>query len=88
MVPSSRYGVYMGTLNMMIVLPRLLKTTTFGFVYNTFLGKDPTDAITFMGVLMGLATIAMTWTNEPPAIRGMDDVSAPPKMAGSFKESK
>ena len=88
MVPSNRYGVYMGILNMMIVMPQLLETVTFGWVYENLLGKDPTNAITFTGVLMGLAAIAMTWINEPPTIRDMDDVSAPPKVAGDFKESK
>ena len=88
MVPSNRYGVYMGILNMMIVLPQLLETVTFGWIYENLLGKDPTNAITFTGVLMGLAAIAMTWINEPPTIRDMDDVSAPPKVAGDFKESK
>ena len=88
MVPSNRYGVYMGILNMMIVLPQLLETVTFGWVYENLLGKDPTNAITFTGVLMGLAAIAMTWINEPPTIRDMDDVSAPPKVAGEFKEGK
>ena len=88
MVPSNRYGVYMGILNMMIVLPQLLETVTFGWIYETLRGKDPTNAITFTGVLMGLAAIAMTWINEPPTIRDMDDVSAPPKVAGEFKEGK
>ena len=88
MVPSNRYGVYMGILNMMIVLPQLLETVTFGWIYENLLGKDPTNAITFTGVLMGLAAIAMTWINEPPTIRDMDDVSAPPKVAGEFKEGK
>ena len=88
MVPSNRYGVYMGILNMMIVMPQLLETVTFGWVYENLLGKDPTNAITFTGVLMGLAAIAMTWINEPPTIRDMDDVSAPPKVAGEFKEGK
>lgn len=88
MVPSNRYGVYMGILNMMIVLPQLLETVTFGWIYENLLGKDPTNAITFTGVLMGLAAIAMTWINEPPTIRDMDDVSAPPKVAGDFKEGK
>lgn len=88
MVPSNRYGVYMGILNMMIVLPQLLETVTFGFIYDTFLGSNPTNAITFTGVLMGLGAIAMTWINEPPTIRDMDDVSAPPKVAGDFKEGK
>ena len=88
MVPSNRYGVYMGILNMMIVLPQLLETVTFGWVYENLLGSNPTNAITFTGVLMGLGAIAMTWINEPPTIRDMDDVSAPPKVAGDFKESK
>ena len=88
MVPSNRYGVYMGILNMMIVLPQLLETVTFGWIYENLLGKDPTNAITFTGVLMGLAAIAMTWINEPPTIRDMDVVSAPPKVAGEFKEGK
>ncbi len=88
MVPSNRYGVYMGILNMMIVLPQLLETVTFGWIYENLLGKDPTNAITFTGVLMGLAAIAMTWINEPPTIRDMDDVSAPPKVAGDLKEGK
>ena len=88
MVPSNRYGVYMGILNMMIVMPQLLETVTFGWVYENLLGKDPTNAITLTGVLMGLAAIAMTWINEPPTIRDMDDVSAPPKVAGEFKEGK
>ena len=88
MVPSNRYGVYMGILNMMIVLPQLLETVTFGWIYENLLGKDPTNAITFTGVLMGLGAIAMTWINEPPTIRDMDDVSAPPKVAGEFKEGK
>lgn len=88
MVPSNRYGVYMGILNMMIVMPQLLETVTFGWIYENLLGKDPTNAITFTGVLMGLAAIAMTWINEPPTIRDMDDVSAPPKVAGEFKEGK
>ena len=88
MVPSNRYGVYMGILNMMIVLPQLLETVTFGWIYENLLGKDPTNAITFHGGLMGLAAIAMTWINEPPTIRDMDDVSAPPKVAGEFKEGK
>ena len=88
MVPSNRYGVYMGILNMMIVLPQLLETVTFGWVYENLLGSNPTNAITFTGVLMGLGAIAMTWINEPPTIRDMDDVSAPPKVAGDFKEGK
>lgn len=88
MVPSNRYGVYMGILNMMIVLPQLLETVTFGWIYDVFLDNNPTNALMFTGVLMGLGALAMTWINEPPTIRDMDDVSAPPKVAGNFKKGK
>ncbi|HZC14358.1 MAG TPA: hypothetical protein VE270_10105 [Thermoleophilaceae bacterium] len=38
-IPSSRYGVYMGIINMMIVIPMLLQTLTFGTVYDAFLAR-------------------------------------------------
>ena len=31
-IPKERYGVYMAIINMMIVIPMLLQTTTFGYV--------------------------------------------------------
>lgn len=54
-IPKERYGVYMGIINMMIVIPMILQTTTFGFVLNHFLGNDPGKAIEFGGVLLLLA---------------------------------
>ncbi|MDN5570869.1 MAG: MFS transporter [Propionibacteriaceae bacterium] len=73
MVPSSRYGVYMGVINMMIVIPMLIQTLTFGAVYN-LLGGVPGNAIMFAGVLLGLAAIAMLWIKEPPIVKDMDEV--------------
>ncbi len=32
MIPSTRYGVYMGIINMMIVVPMLIHSVTFGWV--------------------------------------------------------
>lgn len=57
-IPKERYGVYMGIINMMIVIPMILQTTTFGFVLNHFLGNDPGKAIEFGGVLLLLACAA------------------------------
>ncbi|MBF4985211.1 MFS transporter [Nonlabens mediterrranea] len=57
-IPKERYGVYMGIINMMIVIPMIFQTLTFGYVLKNFLGNDPRNAITFAGVLLILATIA------------------------------
>ena len=57
-IPKARYGVYMGIINMMIVVPMLIETLTFGWIYRTFLGTNPTHAITFAGLLMVCAALA------------------------------
>lgn len=57
-IPKERYGVYMGIINMMIVIPMLLQTTTFGYILKHFLDNDPGKAISFAGVLLVLAAVA------------------------------
>ena len=57
-IPKERYGVYMGIINMMIVIPLIFQTLSFGYVLKNFLGNDPRNAITFAGTLLILATIA------------------------------
>ena len=57
-IPKERYGVYMGIINMMIVVPMLIQTLTFGFILKNFLGSDPTKAILFAGGLLILAALA------------------------------
>ena len=57
-IPKERYGVYMGIINMMIVIPMILQTTTFGFILDRFLNNDPGRAITFAGVLLLIACAA------------------------------
>ncbi|PWK26776.1 maltose/moltooligosaccharide transporter [Arcicella aurantiaca] len=54
-IPKERYGVYMGIINMMIVVPMLIQTLTFGFILKNFLGNDPSKAVTFAGVLLLIA---------------------------------
>lgn len=57
-IPKERYGVYMGIINMMIVIPMILQNITFGYILKNFLGNDSRNAIIFAGVLLVLAAIA------------------------------
>ncbi|HLL64621.1 MAG TPA: MFS transporter [Micromonosporaceae bacterium] len=81
MVPKERYGVYMGILNMMIVVPMLIETVTFGQIYKRFLGADPTNAIMFAGALLLTAAIAMLWIREPKHAEEADE--APVAVGGA-----
>ncbi|MFI5953030.1 MFS transporter [Cryptosporangium sp. NPDC051539] len=78
MIPSTRYGVYMGIINMMIVVPMLIQTVTFGAIYSGLLGDDPNNAITFAGVLLAIAAVTMLWIKEPPIVRDVDALNAMP----------
>ena len=65
MVPAKRTGVYMGILNMMIVVPMLLETITFGWIFNHLLNNKGSNAITLAGALMAVGALAMLWVNPP-----------------------
>jgi len=56
-IPKERYGVYMGIINMMIVIPMILQTLSFGYILKNFLDNDPRQAITFAGVLLLIAMV-------------------------------
>jgi maltose/moltooligosaccharide transporter len=56
-IPKERYGVYMGIINMMIVIPMIIQTVSFGYILKNFLNNDPRNAITFAGVLLVLSAI-------------------------------
>jgi maltose/moltooligosaccharide transporter len=56
-IPKERYGVYMGIINMMIVIPMLIQTITFGYILKHFLNNDPGKAILFAGVLLLVAAL-------------------------------
>ncbi len=45
-------------INMMIVIPMILQTVSFGWVYRHLLGNDPANAISFAGVLLFMASLA------------------------------
>jgi maltose/moltooligosaccharide transporter len=65
MVPRERTGVYMGILNMMIVVPMLIQTLTFGWIFENLLGNRGTNALLLAGALLGCAALAMLWVNPP-----------------------
>ncbi len=60
-IPKERYGVYMGIINMMIVIPMLLQTLSFGYILKHLLGNNPGKAILFAGVLLLIAALFTTF---------------------------
>jgi maltose/moltooligosaccharide transporter len=54
-VPQERRGVYMGILNMMIVIPMGIETLTFGPIYKYFLGGNAINAMLFAGTFFVFA---------------------------------
>ncbi len=56
-IPKERYGVYMGIINMMIVIPMFIQTITFGYIMKHFLNNDARSAITFAGILLILSAV-------------------------------
>ncbi|MEA1784634.1 MFS transporter [Arenibacter sp. GZD96] len=56
-VPQERRGVYMGILNMMIVIPMGIQTLTFGPIYSYLLGGNAVNAILFGGVFFIIASV-------------------------------
>ncbi len=56
-IPKDRRGVYMGIVNMMIVIPMLIQTTTFGPIIKYLLGNNAVNAILFGGVFFLIAAV-------------------------------
>ncbi len=54
-VPQERRGVYMGILNMMIVIPMGIQTLSFGPIFKNLLGSNSVNAILFAGVCFVIA---------------------------------
>lgn len=65
-IPKERYGVYMGIINMMIVVPMILQTVTFGYVLKNFLGNNSGHAVLFAGVLLVMAALATLLIKAKP----------------------
>jgi len=66
-IPKARYGVYMGIINMMIVIPMIFQTLTFGAISKHLLNNDAGQAITFAGVLLLIAALATLRISPRPS---------------------
>jgi maltose/moltooligosaccharide transporter len=81
MVPAKRTGVYMGILNMMIVVPMLIQTVTFGWIFTHLLDGKGSNAMTLAGALMAIGAVAMLFVNPP------DEADESPIMPLGHKRS-
>lgn len=73
-IPKEKYGVYMGIINMMIVVPMIIQTLSFGYIYKTFLNSNPANAITFAGGLLFIAAFA---TMRMRVVKNEEEVDMP-----------
>ena len=64
-VPQERRGVYMGILNMMIVIPMFIQTRSFGAIYKDVLGENAVNAMIFAGVFIVIAAVFAFRLKEP-----------------------
>lgn len=62
-IPEEKRGVYMGIVNMMIVIPMLIQTVTFGSIIKHLLFNNAVNAILFGGVFFIIAAILATRLN-------------------------
>ena len=59
-VPHGKRGVYMGIVNMMIVIPMFIQTVTFGSIIKHLLNNNAVNAILFGGVFFIIAAVLAT----------------------------
>jgi maltose/moltooligosaccharide transporter len=64
-VPQERRGVYMGILNMMIVIPMGIQTVTFGPIVKNILDNSAVNAILFGGILFMISGFLALRLKEP-----------------------
>jgi maltose/moltooligosaccharide transporter len=55
----------MGILNMMIVVPMLIETVTFGWIFKHLLDSKGSNAMFLAGALLAVGGVAMLWVNPP-----------------------
>ena len=64
-IPEERRGVYMGIVNMMIVIPMLIQTVSFGPIIKNVLSNEAINAILFAGVFFIIAGLLAMRLNLP-----------------------
>ncbi|MFT3875361.1 MAG: MFS transporter [Propioniciclava sp.] len=88
MVPAVRIGVYLGVLNMMIVVPQLVETITFGWIYKSLLASTPANAGLMAGILFALGGLASLWINAPRADQesSLVPLGSPRRLSSVYKQ--
>jgi hypothetical protein len=90
-VPKKQTGIYLGVLNMMIVIPMLAETLTFGWIFKNLLGGSDRTAILPSGILLGCAGLSITASETTIAAgtdfgekeaSGGDEAGQPAEVAG------
>lgn len=73
-VPQERRGVYMGILNMMIVIPMGIQTLTFGPIVKNLLNNSAINAILFGGVFFIIAGVLALRLKQPKSNENNDNI--------------
>ena len=90
-LPKKQTGVYLGVLNMMIVIPTLAETLTFGWIFKNLLGGSGSTATLLSGILLGCAGLSITASETTIAAAqalarneasGGDEAGQPAEVAG------
>jgi len=79
-IPKEQYGVYMGIINMMIVIPMLIQNLSFGYILKHVLNNDPGKAISFAGVFLVIAAVFTLFIKNDPASK--EEVNQVPMGSG------
>ena len=64
-IPEERRGVYMGIVNMMIVIPMLIQTVSFGPLIKNMMSNNAINAILFGGIFFIIAGLLAMRLNLP-----------------------
>lgn len=73
-VPQQRRGVYMGILNMMIVIPMGIQTLSFGSIVKNLLNNSAINAILLGGVFFVIAGVLALRLKQPKSEQLEEDV--------------
>jgi maltose/moltooligosaccharide transporter len=57
-IPPNRTGIYMGILNMFIVIPMMIESLTMPLIYRPLLAGDPRHVLILAGLLMAAGAVA------------------------------
>lgn len=69
-----KMGLYMGLFNMFIVIPQIIAALGLNWIYTTFIGEAPINAMTLAGISLLIAGASNLLITNPNAIRYQGEV--------------